>query len=97
MLQGSNFEGHDEPSQMAAYLTECAQKYLRAERAQVVPALKCLYAATALVLPAPFEAEVRLQLGNVLLDHTQNSHEALNQLQKAHHLALSVSCRIPYY
>lgn len=87
----SNFEGHDEPSQMAAYLSECAQKFLRAEQVQVLPALRCLYAAAALVLPAQFEAEIRLQLGNVLLDHTQNSQEALNQLQKAHHLALSVS------
>ena len=89
MLQ-SNFEGHDEPSQMAAYLSECAQKFLQAEQVQVLPALRCLYAAAALVLPAQFEAEIRLQLGNVLLDHTQNSQEALNQLQKAHHLALSV-------
>ena len=90
----SNFEGHDEPSQIAAYLSDYAQRFLQQQQPQVVPALRCLYAAAGLVLPAQFEAEIRLQLGNLLLDHTQNSQEALNQLQKAHHLALSVSVKL---
>lgn len=95
MLGGDvDLEAFDEPTQVASYLSSCAQKFLNpltaSGRPQVLPALKCLYTCLTMVLPAQLEAEIRLQLGNALLDHTKNSQEALNQLQKAHHLAISV-------
>lgn len=41
-----------------------------------------------MVVPAPIEADLRLYLGTVLLDYSENSKEALDQLQKAYHLSL---------
>lgn len=96
MLGGDvDLEAFDKPSQVASYLSGCAQRFLNPStpsgRPQVLPALKCLYTCLTMVLPAQLEAEIRLQLGNALLDHTKNSQEALIQLQKAHHLAISVN------
>ena len=46
--------------------------------------------ALSMVLAPQIEVEIRLMLGNVLLDHTQNFNDALDQIQKAHQLAESV-------
>ena len=81
----------DEPTKLAFYLFNCAKKFLSAESVQVLPAIKCLYMALSMVLAPQIEVEVRLMLGNVLLDHTGNYNDALDQIQKAHQLAESVT------
>ena len=79
---------------MAYYLFNCAKKFLdpsNGNSLQVLPAMKCLYMALSTVLAPQIEVELRLMLGNVLLDHTNNFNDALEQIQKAHQLAESVS------
>lgn len=80
----------DEPTKLAFYLFNCAKKFLEAESVQVLPAMKCLYMALSMVLAPQIEVELRLMLGNILLDHTRNFNDALDQIQKAHQLAESV-------
>lgn len=81
----------DEPTKLAFYLHNCAKKFLSSESIQVLPAIKCLYMALSMVLAPQIEVEFRLMLGNVLLDHTRNFNEALEQIQKAHQLAETVN------
>ena len=81
----------DEPTRMAYYLFNCSTKFLSSEPTQVLPAMKCLYMALSMVLAPQIEVELRLALGNILLDYTKNYDEALEQIQKAHQLAESVS------
>lgn len=87
---------YDEPTRIAIYLFNCAKKFLSptSTSPQVLPAIKCLYMALSMVLAPQFEVEIRLMLGNVLLDQTQNFNEALDQIQKAYQLAESVSIKI---
>ena len=87
---------YDEPTRIAIYLFNCAKKFLSptSTSPQVLPAIKCLYMALSMVLAPQFEVEIRLLLGNVLLDQTQNFNEALDQIQKAYQLAESVSIKI---
>jgi hypothetical protein len=80
----------DEPTKLAFYLFNCAKTFLSSGSIQVLPAIKCLYMALSMVLAPQIEVELRLMLGNVLLDHTMNYNEALDQIQKAHQLAESV-------
>lgn len=80
----------DEPTKLAFYLHNCAKNFLCTESLQVLPAIKCLYMALSMVLAPQIEVELRLMLGNVLLDHTKNYNDALDQIQKAHQLAESV-------
>lgn len=90
----------DEPTRLARHLAACAQTFLGVAHGgeerppEVLPALKCLFMALSLVLPLQLEAELRLVVGNVLLDYTQNFDDALDQLQKAQQLALSVRRQI---
>lgn len=82
----------DEPTRMAYYLFNCAKKFMSAAGSpQVLPAMKCLYMALSMVLAPQIEVELRLLLGNILLDHTKNFSDALEQIQKAHQLAENVS------
>lgn len=81
----------DEPTKLAFYLFDCSKKFLSADKIQVLPAIKCLYMALSMVLAPQIEVELRLALGNVLLDHTRNFNDALDQIQKAHQLAESVN------
>ncbi len=83
----------DEPTKLAFYLFDCSKKFLSADKIQVLPAIKCLYMALSMVLAPQIEVELRLALGNVLLDHTRNFNDALDQIQKAHQLAESVSLK----
>lgn len=80
----------DEPTRMAYYLFNCSKQFLATSPIQVLPAMKCLYMALSMVLAPQIEVELRLSLGNILLDYTKNYNEALEQIQKAHHLAESV-------
>lgn len=81
----------DEPTRIAYYLFNCAQKFISCGNTQVLPAIKCLYMALSMVLAPQIEVELRLMLGNVLLDHTKNFNDALEQIQKAHQLAENVN------
>ena len=81
----------DEPTRMAYYLFNSSKRFLETEPIQVLPAMKCLYMALSMVLAPQIEVELRLMLGNILLDYTKNYNEALEQIQKAHQLAESVS------
>lgn len=81
----------DEPTRMAYYLFNCSKKFIATEPIQVLPAMKCLYMALSMVLAPQIEVELRLKLGNLLLDYTKNYNEALEQVQKAHQLAESVN------
>lgn len=88
--KGDSFDC-DEPTKIAIYLFNCAKGFLDSPTAiQVLPAIKCLYMALSMVLAPQIEVELRLLLGNVLLDHTQNFNDALDQIRKAHQLAESV-------
>lgn len=80
----------DEPTRMAYYLFNSSKKFLATEPIQVLPAIKCLYMALSMVLAPQIEVELRLALGNILLDYTKNYNEALEQIQKAHQLAETV-------
>lgn len=83
----------DEPTKTAFYLYNCSKKFLAPTNGgppQVLPAMKSLYMALSMVLAPQIEVELRLALGNVLLDHTRNFNDALDQIQKAHQLAESV-------
>ena len=91
---GKAFDHLDKPTRTAFYLYNCAKKFLapsNGSTAQVLPALKCLYMAVSMVLAPQIEVELRLVLGNTLLDHTSNFNDALDQIQKAHQLAESVT------
>lgn len=52
--------------------------------------IQCLYTALSLVLPPSKEAEIRLFLGELLLEHSENLQSAIEQLQKAYLLSLKV-------
>ena len=91
-MLGNGEKSHlDEPTKLAFYLFNCAKKFLSSESIQVLPAIKCLNMALSMILAPQIEVELRLQLGNVLLDHTSNFNEALEQIQKAHQLAENVN------
>ena len=83
---------YDEPTKIAIHLFNCAKRFLNPHGGslQILPAIKCLYMALSMVLAPQIEVELRLLLGNVLLDHTQNFNDALEQIRKAHQLAESV-------
>lgn len=61
-------------------------------------ALQCMYTALSFVLPPSREADVRMRLGELLLDFTEESQLAVEQLQKAHNLVNSVqmACTLRY-
>lgn len=53
-------------------------------------AIKCLYAALSLVVPPSFELEIRLALGELLLQHSTQPLFAVEQFQKAFSLCQNV-------
>lgn len=62
-----------------------------ASRENLRVTIQCLYTALSLVLPPSKEAEIRLFLGELLLEHSENLQTAIEQLQKAYLLSLKVN------
>lgn len=84
-----------EVAKAADFLIEAAVFFARPPAEQTLPrhikaAVQCLHTALSFVLPPTREAEIRLLLGEMLIDHTEELAMAIDHLQKAQRLTQRV-------